>query len=99
MNSEDSFANVFIAVFVTTLLCVGLGVVLVTRYKDEAYRLRQTVEVSELSVAAQKREVMSARKEAEAAKNETAMCRRAVGYADKANANLEAALKAERSGK
>lgn len=90
--------GMLVAVLALMLIAVA-GMASTWRWKDEAYRLRQTVEVHELSVATQKREALAAQREAEAAKKETAMCRRAIDHADNAVANLEEALKRERSGK
>lgn len=87
-----------VAVLALMLIAVA-GMASAWRWKDEAYRLRHTVEVHELSVVTQKREAEAARKDAASAKAETAMCRRAIDHADNAVANLEEALKRERSGK
>ena len=95
-SKEPDYAFTIICVAVVGIVLTSVAFVGIWRWKDEAYRLRQTVEVHELSVATQKREALAARKEAEAAKSETAMCRKAVGHADKAVANLEAALKLAR---
>lgn len=96
LKEDNGLITAFFAVIATALVCAGLGVAFISRWKDEAYSLRHAIEVHELSVATQKREALAARKEAEAAKSETAMCRKAVGHADKAVANMDAALKWER---
>jgi hypothetical protein len=53
--------------------------------------------LSELEVTESKRTAVQAEKDRDSAKAETAMCRRAIGYADASVANLENALKKERA--